>query len=251
MHRLERVAHAVVGRRPVAAAAEEELSLQAPPGCVPAPIRTTSLPQARALVQRHGISIYQSEHYLSGTELPEAAIREFAATMPRAIWGSDLAQHKMPERIAGGGWDGQRWRGHKVSGPDRGHIPNAAHMDTPPFGDIKSDYFLMCCAEVPDSEGYSYMLDGYDILEKLPKHIREAMWNIPTQSSGGRQSAGGLPLWRSTNAKRTARGGARVLLRGPNGGNTTNQHDIDEPTPEHYEEGAELINAWRCVDQYL
>ena len=30
--------------------------------------------------------------------------------------------------------------------------------------------------QVPDSEGYSYMLDGYDILRGLPDHIREAMF---------------------------------------------------------------------------
>ena len=30
--------------------------------------------------------------------------------------------------------------------------------------------------QVPDSEGYSYILDGYEILRGLPDHIREAMF---------------------------------------------------------------------------
>jgi hypothetical protein len=32
-------------------------------------------------------------------------------------------------------------------------VSRARSCGSPPFGDLKSDYFLMCCAEVPDSEG--------------------------------------------------------------------------------------------------
>ena len=73
----------------------------------------------------------------------EAALRQAAVEMPRRVFGATLRRHKMPERIAGGNWDGAAWRGHPAIGPDRGHLPNDAHQDVRPYGDLKPDYFMM------------------------------------------------------------------------------------------------------------
>ena len=65
------------------------------------------------------------------------------------IFGDGLATRKLPARLAGGGWDGQKWVGWRgVASVDRGHIPNKPHMDRGPFG-LYSDYFLMFCGESP------------------------------------------------------------------------------------------------------
>ena len=125
---------------------------EAPLGCVAAPRVTSDAAEARSLLERHGASILRT----GGRGLDESAMRKLAAQLPRRIFGDSLSQHKMPERIAGGGWDGRQWVGHACQGPDRSHLPNAAHMDSPPFGDVKSDYFLMCFAETPTSGGESY-----------------------------------------------------------------------------------------------
>jgi hypothetical protein len=88
-------------------------------------------------------------------------MRLVAAEMPRAIFGASLAQHKMPERLVGGGWDGRSWRGHRVGGADRGHMPNAPHQDHNSHGELKQDFFLMVCTEAPEQGGGSFVLDGY------------------------------------------------------------------------------------------
>ena len=154
--RLERLAAALAPRPPSPHHASAPLLLleagEAPLGCVAAPRVTSDAAEARSLLERHGASILRT----GGRGLDESAMRKLAAQLPRRIFGDSLSQHKMPERIAGGGWDGRQWVGHACQGPDRSHLPNAAHMDSPPFGDVKSDYFLMCFAETPTSGGESY-----------------------------------------------------------------------------------------------
>lgn len=141
-------------RRTTWAASSE--SAPPPAGAVPPPTRTNDAAEAFRLAREHGASILRTEHF-GDVELDEAAMRLVAASLPQRIFGPALAQHKLPERIAGGGWDGKAWRGHRVSGPDRGHIPNAPHQDHN-GGELKQDYFLMVCAEAPEQGGESFML---------------------------------------------------------------------------------------------
>lgn len=243
--RLERIAACVVSPTvsavPVSATIASPLEFW-PPGCPAPPVRTTNVGEALVCLRRDGYSVYRTEHY--GQGLGESEMRRVAAAMPKHIFGDSLAQHKMPERIAGGGWDGRQWRGHPVKGPDRGHIPNAPHMDSPPWGDLKSDYFLMVGCEAPDSSGGSFMLDGYGLLDGLPAFIRDAFWSVPTQRRGTGDGSQGC-VWRSPNAKRTAAG--RIFLRGPNGGHSSNRPDIDEPVADFQQEGVELIDGWRSA----
>ena len=119
------------------------------------------------------------------------------------------------ERIAGGGWNGREWVGHRVSGPDRSHMPNAAHMDSPPWGALKSDFFLMYSAEQPEAGGESWFLDGYGVMVGLEQRHQHTLWNVPTQNVTAR-NRGDEPVWRSIPAKRTRAG--RIMLRVPNGG---------------------------------
>ena len=181
------------------------MSAPPPAGVVPPPTRTSDAAEAFRLAREYGASILRTERF--GDEVDECAMRLVAASLPQRIFGAALAQHKLPERIAGGGWDGKAWRGHRVSGPDRGHIPNAPHQDHN-GGELKQDYFLMVCAEVPEHGGESFMLcvgfllpflhgvglltlacgpvcqthsDGYGLLDGLGSDLRDAMFNVPTQ----------------------------------------------------------------------
>ena len=215
--RLERVARALQPLRSSGATEATELASPdvLPPGVPPLPERTESPQRAFELVRKHGIAILRTG-LADAPATSEAEHRRLAVTMPRTIFGDELARHKMPERIAGGGWNGREWVGHRVSGPDRSHMPNAAHMDSPPWGDLKSDYFLMYSAEQPQAGGESWFLDGYGIMEKgLEQRHQHTLWTVPTQNVTAR-NRGGEPVWRSIPAKRTRAG--RIMLRVPNGG---------------------------------
>ena len=155
--RLEHLARALKPlRSSAAAAAATELASPdvLPPGVPPLPERTESPQRAFELVREHGIAILRTG-LADAPATSEAEHRRLAVTMPRTIFGDELARHKMPERIAGGGWNGREWVGYSVSGPDRSHMPNAAHMDSPPWGDLKSDFFLMYSAEQPKARARS------------------------------------------------------------------------------------------------
>ena len=115
-----------------------------------------------------------------------------AAAVPRMVFGDELAQIKMPSRLAGGGWDGQKWQGWlSPASVDRGHLPNKPHMDG--GSELKSDYFLMFCGQCANTggdyigsggDGGSILLDGYDILDSLPQQQRSDFFTVPTQSRG-------------------------------------------------------------------
>jgi hypothetical protein len=139
-----------------------------PAGCVPPPARTADPAEALRLLRRDGQCLYQVLSSAAAEAAGAEKLRATALTLPARIFRPSLARFKPPERIAGGGWDGKAWRGYLVTGPDRGHLPNAPHMDG---GELKSDYFMLFFAEVPEQGGRSYLLDGSAILSSLPAQI--------------------------------------------------------------------------------
>ena len=215
------------------------------PGCVAAPTRTKDPTEALQLLQRSGQCVFVTG---AAPDLDAEGMRAYGETLPPLIFGDSLDRFKLPERIAGGGWTGERWRGYRVKGPDRGHLPNAPHMDG---GEMKSDYFMMFCAEVPEQRGESFLLDGYAILNSLPPRTQKAFFSVPTQNVKGSGSnavhppGSGGDKWRSVPAKHTAAG--RLFLRGPNGGHSTNKPDIDEPCGDEQQQaaGREMVQIWR------
>lgn len=264
--RLRHVRQCLVLDEPARAAASSAAARRAPagraparrlqPGCAPAPGRTDDPAEALRLVQRDGYAVLTPPPTmpcgLAVGQMDAEAVRDYAAALPLAVFGSRLSQNKPPERVAGGGWDGREWRGHRVAGPDRGHLPNTPHMDTAPWGDLRSDYFMMVFAELPEAGGDSYFVDGLSLLHSLPPSVQRAFAAVPTQNRGSlghnvRGGRSGGNLWRSAGLQQTAAG--RAVLRAPNGGHTTNLPDVDEPVadrgPAVRAAGEERIRVWR------
>ena len=100
--RLERVARALKPLRSSAtAAAPTELASPdvLPPGVPPLPERTESPQRAFELVRKHGIAILRTG-LADAPATSEAEHRRLAVTMPRTIFGDELARHKMPGILA-------------------------------------------------------------------------------------------------------------------------------------------------------
>ena len=186
-----------------------------------------------------------------GVSLSEREQQRVAAELPARIFGDNLAQLKMPARLAGGGWDGRCWQGWQgVATVDRSHIPNKPHMDG--GGDLKPDYFLLfsgeCATDGADvylgsgGDGGSILLDGYDILDSIPQ--REDFFTVDTQSRNYSETTG----WRRPMAQWTNRG--RLMLSVPVDGHTDNgitnglARDVEQPVPG-CPNGAKLIDAYK------
>jgi hypothetical protein len=160
------------------------------PGTSFTPARTSDPQEALRLLRRDGGVVFRAVP--EGVTLSEREQQAMAATVPRTVFGDELAQIKMPSRLAGGGWDGQKWQGWlSPASVDRGHLPNKPHMDG--GSELKSDYFLMFCGECANTggdyigsggDGGSILLDGYDILDSLPQQQRSDFFTVPTQSRG-------------------------------------------------------------------
>jgi hypothetical protein len=78
-----------------------------------------ALPSSKAhqIFERDGAAILRTS--LVAGRATESELRRLAVTLPQTVFGRTLTRHKMPERIAGGGWDGQAWRGHPARGPQQ------------------------------------------------------------------------------------------------------------------------------------
>ena len=167
------------------------------PGTSFTPARTSDPQEALRLLRRDGGVVFRAVP--EGVTLSEREQQAMAAAVPRMVFGDELAQIKMPSRLAGGGWDGQKWQGWlSPASVDRGHLPNKPHMDG--GSELKSDYFLMFCGECANTggdyigsggDGGSILLDGYDILDSLPQQQRSDFFTVPTQSRGYDHVEGG------------------------------------------------------------
>ena len=222
---------------------------RAVPGTGFAPQRTSDPQEALALLRCDGGVVIRAVP--EGVSLSEREQQQVAAGLPARIFGSGLAQFKMPSRLAGGGWDGQRWQGWEGAATvDRGHLPNKPHMDG--GGDLKPDFFLMfsgeCAAAGPDSyagsggDGGSILLDGYDILDSMAQ--RDDFFTVDTQSRSYSETSG----WRRPMAQWTNR--ERLMLSVPVDGHTDNgmtngrARDVEQPVPG-CPKGAGLIDAYK------
>ena len=110
---------------------ERAAAAAAVPGANLVPARTSDPVEALRLLRRDGGVRFRAVP--EGVTLCEREQREVAMALPRRIFGDGIAQQKVAERIAGGGWDGREWQGWQgVHSVDRGNVPNRPHMVTNP-----------------------------------------------------------------------------------------------------------------------